>query len=93
MLTDAVAIAQLESINDHLGEQTSDFARFSHVLASKKHFDLVSEKEIAIAKAHLSAEIAPQLKQLIIRAEAALQRDERRSKTVKAKVGATKGAG
>lgn len=79
-------IYQLESINDHLGEQTSDSTRFSRVLASKKHFDLVSEKEIQAAKAQLNAEIAPQLKHLIMRAEEALQRDERRSKMLKAKV-------
>jgi DASH complex subunit SPC19 len=80
----------LESINDHLTEQTSDFARFSHVLSSKKHFDLVSEKEIQVAKAHLSAEIAPQLKQLIMKAEEALQREERRSKSMKVKVSRSK---
>jgi hypothetical protein len=78
---------QLESINNHLQEQTIDFKRFSNVLASKKHFDLVSEKEIKEAKAHLSAEITPQLEQLLSKAKEALEREEGKAKALKTTVG------
>lgn len=78
---------QLEASNASLAECTDDFGRLANVLGSKRHFDLVSEQEIRSARDHLSAEIAPQLKELILRAEEALQRDERRVKTLKGKVG------
>ncbi|PWN90485.1 hypothetical protein FA10DRAFT_266956 [Acaromyces ingoldii] len=76
----------LEASNDSLSQSTGDFARFARVLASKRHFDLVAEGEIRAARDHLSAEIAPQLKELILRAEEALQKDEREAKLLKSKV-------
>lgn len=79
--------AQLETSNTTLAEQTSDFARLAAVVRSKRHFDLVSETEIRHAREHLQAEIAPQLKELILRAEAALQQDERKTKALRSKVG------
>lgn len=75
-------------MNDHLEEQTNDFKRFATVLNSKKHFDLVSEKQIRKAKIRWSAETEPQLKQLIYRAQEALQRDRKNCKTLKTQVSA-----
>lgn len=69
-----------------MAAETGDMQRLSRALRSKKHFDLVSEADVRSVRDHLAAEIAPQLKELIVRAEEALQRDERRAKTLKAKV-------
>ncbi|KAK0555365.1 DASH complex subunit spc19 [Tilletia horrida] len=66
-------------------EATVDFPRLATVLANKKHFDLVAESEIIKAKEHLAAEIAPQLHELILRAEAAVEKTERRARAAKNK--------
>ncbi|CAD6916913.1 unnamed protein product, partial [Tilletia laevis] len=51
-----------------------------------QHFDLVAEQEIVRAKEHLAAEIAPQLHELILRAEAAVEKVERRARAAKNRV-------
>ncbi|PWN41101.1 hypothetical protein IE81DRAFT_324927 [Ceraceosorus guamensis] len=68
-----------------LSASTADFDRLSKVLASKRHFDLVSEADIRSARNHLSAEIAPQLRELIPMAEQAVQREERIVKALRTK--------
>ncbi|KAK0563125.1 hypothetical protein OC844_002352 [Tilletia horrida] len=68
---------------DTLREATADFPRLSIALANKKHFDLVAEQEIVQAKEHLAAEIAPQLHELILRAETAVEKVERRARAAK----------
>ena len=70
-------------------DETKDLSRLASVLRSKRHFDLISEREIKDAQDHLSVEILPQLKELILRAEEALQKDERKAKTLRGKVGET----
>lgn len=70
-------------------DETKDLSRLASVLRSKRHFDLISEREIKDAQDHLSIEILPQLKELILRAEEALQKDERKAKTLRGKVGET----
>ncbi|KAE8209856.1 hypothetical protein CF327_g6213 [Tilletia walkeri] len=68
---------------DTLREATADFPRLAVALANKKHFDLVAEQEIIRAKEHLAAEIAPQLHELILRAESAVERVERKARAAK----------
>ncbi|KAE8205659.1 hypothetical protein CF328_g364 [Tilletia controversa] len=53
---------------------------------STSTFDLVAEQEIVRAKEHLAAEIAPQLHELILRAEAAVEKVERRARAAKNRV-------
>lgn len=55
-------------------------------LLTQQHFDLVTERDIRLARDRLATEIAPQLRELIARAEAALERDERRSRALRNKV-------
>ena len=77
----------MEAGNATLAEETKDLSRLAKVLRSKRHFDLITEQEIKDASDHLSAEILPQLKELILRAEEALQKDERKAKMLRGKVG------
>lgn len=77
---------QLEASNAALAAETGDMRRLADALRSKRHFDLVSETDIRSVRDHLAAEIAPQLKELIVRAEEALQGEERKAKTLRAKV-------
>lgn len=77
---------QLESSVAMLQSATADMPRLAKVLASKRHFDLVSERDIRSAREHLSAEIAPQLRELIPLAEQALEREEKVVKSLKSKV-------
>lgn len=77
---------QLEASNTTLAQETSDLERIANVVRSKRHFDLISEREIKDAQDHLSVEILPQLKELILRAEDALQKDDRRAKMLRGKV-------
>ncbi|KAE8265507.1 hypothetical protein A4X03_0g216 [Tilletia caries] len=60
-----------------LREATADFPRLAVALANKK---------IVRAKEHLAAEIAPQLHELILRAEAAVEKVERRARAAKNRV-------
>jgi len=78
--------AQLESSVALLQTATADMPRLAKVLASRRHFDLVSERDIRSARDHLSAEIAPQLRELIPLAEQALEREEKVVKSLKSKV-------
>ncbi|CEH12678.1 DASH complex subunit Spc19 [Ceraceosorus bombacis] len=80
-----LSCATLESSVSMLAASTADFDRLSKVLASKRHFDLVSEADIRSARNHLSAEIAPQLRELIPMAEQAVQREERIVKALRTK--------
>ena len=53
-----------------------------------QHFDLVSETDVRHAREHVAAEIAPLLRELIVRAEEALARDEQNARSLRTKVGA-----
>lgn len=48
-----------------------------------EHFDLVSERDVRQAREHLAAEIAPLLRELILRAENVLNRNERRARALR----------
>jgi len=73
----------LEHSANILREATADFPRLATAVANKKHFDLVAESEIVRAKEHLAAEIAPQLHELILRAESAVEKVERKARAAK----------
>ena len=53
---------------------------------SQQHFDLVSERDVRQAREHVAAEIAPFLRELIMRAEEVLARDEREARALRSKV-------
>ncbi|WFD31383.1 hypothetical protein MSPP1_002418 [Malassezia sp. CBS 17886] len=53
--------------------------------ACDTHFDLVSEREVRRAQQHVAAEIAPLLRELIVRAEDALGQDERHARSLRNK--------
>ena len=53
---------------------------------SQQHFDLVSERDVRQALEHVAAEIAPFLRELIMRAEEVLARDEREARALRSKV-------
>lgn len=76
----------LELANASVSEATADMPRLKRVLANKRHFDLVSVSEIAKARDHLSAEIQPQILQLVEKAKENLEREERQMKTLRNKV-------
>lgn len=50
-----------------------------------KHFDLVSERDVKQAREHVAAEIAPLLRELIVRAEDVLAKNERHVRTLRNK--------
>ncbi|PWN37510.1 uncharacterized protein FA14DRAFT_187610 [Meira miltonrushii] len=79
------ACRTLEASNATLTDETKDLARLANAVRSKRYFDLISEREIKDAQDHLSVEILPQLKELILKAEEALQKDERRAKILRGK--------
>ncbi|PWN49567.1 hypothetical protein IE53DRAFT_345647 [Violaceomyces palustris] len=76
----------LEASTQTLDEGTRDFSRLSKVLVNQRHFDLVSESEIRRARERISSEVQPHIRELIQRAEANVQRDERRCTALKNKV-------
>lgn len=67
-----------------------------YVSSYMKHFDLVSEREVRQVREHVAAEIAPLLRELIMRAEEVLEKDEQQARTLRTKVrilGLTSGYG
>ncbi|WFD45838.1 DASH complex subunit spc19 [Malassezia furfur] len=69
--------------NQILAHHTGDFDRLRTAMASQRHFDLVSERDVRQARDHVAAEIAPLLRELIVRAEDALTNDERHARTLR----------
>ena len=82
----SLSCAHLEDTNAFLSQMSTPYARLSTVLNNKRHFDLVSETEILNAREHLSAEIQPQLTELMDKAKESLEREERDMKTLRNKV-------
>ena len=82
----SLSCAHLEETNAFVAHMTAPYERLAHVLQSKRHFDLVSESEIRKAREHLSAEIAPQLQELVEKAKESLEREERAMKALRNKV-------
>lgn len=85
-------LTQVVETNQILAHHTGDFDRLRTAMASqrvcaypltKQHFDLVSERDVRQARDHVAAEIAPLLRELIVRAEDALTNDERHARTLR----------
>ncbi|WFD19999.1 hypothetical protein MCAP1_002243 [Malassezia caprae] len=55
-------------------------------MSNQRHFDLVSEREVRQAREHVAAEIAPLLRELIMRAEEVLGKDEQKARALRSKV-------
>lgn len=51
-----------------------------------QHFDLVSERDIAAARSHVSGEVLPHINELLQRASVEMERQERRAVALKNKV-------
>ncbi len=89
----AYACDHLEETNRYVHSMVAPQQRLLPALRNKRHFDLVSEAEIRKARDHLSAEIRPQLDELIDKAREALEREERKMKTLRNKVSAPRPVG
>lgn len=59
------------------------YVLFCTVYRLTQHFDLVSERDVRQAREHVAAEIAPLLRELIVRAEDVLMKDERIARTLR----------
>lgn len=55
-------------------------------LARCQHFDLVSERDIAAARSHVSGEVLPHINELLQRASVEMERQERRAVALRNKV-------
>ena len=56
------------------------------MLSNRRHFELVTETDIRVARDSLADAIEPQVRELIDRAEAALGKMERKEKALSSKV-------
>ncbi|OLL22660.1 DASH complex subunit SPC19 [Neolecta irregularis DAH-3] len=70
---------------DTLHQGICDFPRLASVLACNRHFELVAKSDIFAAQHAIAAEVAPQVHELLKRAEAALAKLERRKNALQSK--------
>ncbi|WFC98414.1 hypothetical protein MYAM1_001141 [Malassezia yamatoensis] len=69
--------------NRTIEHYAGDSPRLSTVMNNKRHFGLVSESDVRQARRYVAAEIAPLLRELIVRAEDALSKEERYARTLR----------
>ncbi|PKI84063.1 DASH complex subunit spc19 [Malassezia vespertilionis] len=79
------ACSTLAETNAVLAYHTDNLDRLSTVMANHRHFDLASERDVRQARDRVAAEVAPLLRELIVRAEEALTNDERHARTLRNK--------
>ncbi|KAF4124425.1 DASH complex subunit SPC19 [Geosmithia morbida] len=75
----------LDSSVETLDNAVSDFPRLINVLKTVRHYELIPQSTLAAAEASLRDEIAPQISLLLSRADAQMERQERRIETLKAR--------
>ncbi|RDA84841.1 hypothetical protein CP532_2099 [Ophiocordyceps camponoti-leonardi (nom. inval.)] len=75
----------LESSVQTLDAGVSDFPRLVRVLKTVRHYELVSQPTLAAAEASLRDEIGPYVALLLSRADAQIERQDRRIETLKAR--------
>ncbi|RCI12548.1 hypothetical protein L249_0838 [Ophiocordyceps polyrhachis-furcata BCC 54312] len=75
----------LESSVQTLEAGVSDFPRLVRVLKTVRHYELVSQPTLAAAEASLRDEIGPYVALLLSRADAQIERQDRRIETLKAR--------
>ena len=68
-----------------LERATADLPRLSTTLRTTRHFELIPQPSLAAAEASLRDEIGPHIALLLDRAEAQVERQERRIETLKAR--------
>ncbi|KAK4555254.1 DASH complex subunit spc19 [Recurvomyces mirabilis] len=83
----------LESSISTLDTGVSDYPRLTRVLATTRHFELVSSHDLTTAQATLVDEIEPEIEGLLGRVEGYLGKLERREKGLVAKRGGKVGSG
>ncbi|KAF4592366.1 hypothetical protein GQ602_002665 [Ophiocordyceps camponoti-floridani] len=75
----------LESSVQTLDAGVCDFPRLVHVLKTVRHYELVSQPTLAAAESSLRDEIGPYVALLLARADAQIERQDRRIETLKAR--------
>ncbi|KAK3186141.1 DASH complex subunit spc19 [Lecanicillium sp. MT-2017a] len=75
----------LDSSVTTLDVGVADFPRLVKVLKSVRHYELVPQPTLAAAEASLRDEIGPHIALLLSRADAQIERQERRIETLKAR--------
>ncbi|OAQ67277.1 mitotic spindle biogenesis protein Spc19 [Pochonia chlamydosporia 170] len=75
----------LESSVETLDGGVSDFPRLIKVLKTVRHYELIPQTTLATAEASLRDEIGPYIALLLSRADAQIERQERRIETLKAR--------
>ncbi|KAG9259022.1 putative mitotic spindle biogenesis protein Spc19 [Emericellopsis atlantica] len=77
------SLSYLESSVETLEDGISDFPRLGGVL--KTHYELIPQSTLAAAESSLRDEIGPHIALLLSRADAQIERQERRIETLKAR--------
>ncbi|CAH0022851.1 unnamed protein product [Clonostachys rhizophaga] len=75
----------LESSVETLDSGVSDFPRLVSVLKTVRHYELIPQSTLAAAESSLRDEIGPYIALLLSRADAQIERQERRIETLKAR--------
>ncbi|PNY23068.1 DASH complex subunit SPC19 [Tolypocladium capitatum] len=75
----------LESSVQTLDSGVSDFPRLVNVLRAVRHYELIPQPTLAAAEASLRDEIGPYIALLLSRADAQMERQDRRIETLKAR--------
>ncbi|KAK5991233.1 DASH complex subunit spc19 [Cladobotryum mycophilum] len=75
----------LESSVETLDDGVADFPRLINVLKTVRHYELIPQPTLAAAEASLRDEIGPYIAFLLSRADAQVERQERRIETLKAR--------
>ncbi|EHK18924.1 uncharacterized protein TRIVIDRAFT_18977 [Trichoderma virens Gv29-8] len=75
----------LEASVETIDRGVSDFPRLVSVLKTVRHYELIPQPTLAAAEASLRDEIGPYIAFLLSRADAQVERQERRTETLKAR--------
>ncbi|CEJ90792.1 Putative DASH complex subunit SPC19 [[Torrubiella] hemipterigena] len=75
----------LESSVETIDNGVSDFPRLITALKSVRHYELIPQPTLAAAEASLRDEIGPSIALLLSRADAQIERQDRRIETLKAR--------
>lgn len=75
----------LESSVQTLDAGVADLPRLARVLRSVRHYELIPQHTLAAAEASLRGEIGPYIALLLARADAQIERQDRRIETLKAR--------
>ncbi|KAI1080601.1 putative mitotic spindle biogenesis protein Spc19 [Whalleya microplaca] len=79
------SLSFLETSVSTLGNGVADFPRLENVLKSVRHYELIPQTTLAAAETSLRDEIAPAIATLLDRADAHVDRAERRIESLKAR--------